>query len=91
MRFCFHIGIPIHYEQDTYYIQSPYVSYTSNSIAKSYLYNRYYDKDESIFNELKEGDIKVAFFAGSTGLFGKPSLSNLIKENLQKNLKRMYL
>lgn len=74
LRFCFHIGFSSHYEQDDFYIQAPYVSYVSKPISYSYLYNRRYDPQKSIFKDLQENDIKVAFFAGSTGILGTPPM-----------------
>ncbi len=88
LRFCFGIGFSSHYERDNYYIQAPYVSYVSEPISKSYLYNRRYKPNESIFKELKENDIKVAFFGGSTGILGAPFLCDLIQEKLSKKLNK---
>ena len=87
-RFCFHIGFPTHYEKGDYYIEAPYAMYVSKDISKSYLYNREYNKEESIFNDLHENDIKVAFFAGSTGILGEPKLTKLIEKELSEKLKR---
>lgn len=88
LRFIFNMGVQSHFEPKDYYIKTPYAMYVGKDIAVSNKKNILYDKNNSFYNGVKEDDIKVAFFAGSTGLLGDPNLSELIEIELEKNLKK---
>ena len=85
-RICLNIGFPRYIGYDSHYIPAPYVSHVHPDVAQSYKTSRIYNPNNSIFNNLKEDDIKVAFFAGSTGILGEPKIADVLEDKLSQKL-----
>lgn len=76
------------------YVPSSYIGHIREEVAVSDRTSPLYNESLSMFKDLKEDDLKVAFFAGSTGLVGTPSLCDLIRDKLVEKLgggKKTYL
>ena len=85
-RLCFNFGFPSYFAADDYYIPAPYVMHVSKQIANSSPYNRRYKPDKTIFKGVEDSELRVAFFAGSTGILGEPSLTKTIENELSKKM-----
>lgn len=86
-RGIFNIGYPSYFSAEDYYIKAPYVGHVSKKVAESYPNSLIFNEENSMFKNLNKHDLKVAFFAGSTGILGEPNLASEIEKSLSEKLK----
>lgn len=79
-------GYPRHYQEENIYRYSaPYVEFTGKPNVSDH--NKYGFRGEAL-DKAKKDDIKIAFFGGSTGYFGEPSIPVMVGEKLTELLGR---
>ena len=78
------LGYPRHYGQENVQrYPAPYVEFTGKPNVKDH--NEYGFRGLS-FKAANPGDLKIAFFGGSTGYFGNPPIAKIVERELAKML-----
>ena len=81
LRGVFGLGYPMHYEQaDSARYPAPYVAFTGRPNAGDH--NKFGFRGRCP-SEAEDGEIRVAFFAGSTGYNGNPPIAEMLETKLE--------
>lgn len=85
-RHILNLGLPRHYEEDNLRRKPfPYVMFSGTPHVITHNAFGFRGKN---FTEADKNDFKIAFFGGSTGYNGNPTIAEIIEKNLQQQLKK---
>ena len=76
-------GYPSHYDEEVLRHPAPYVGFTGKPFARDH--NEFGFRGPPL-EQAKASDLKIAFFGGSTGYFGEPTIPTVVEATLKKLL-----